>query len=397
MFCNKCGNKIEESMKFCPICGAQVSNITIDSPKTSTPSIDLQEQTVSLGMLVEDINTQALEDNDILTTPLSEEEVIVVPAENNAVLTAPIKEDNSKKIIQQPNIVKEEIKINATPQQRTTNSPPKKKSGKNIAIIIIILALVFVFLVSGVIGTIFAVKYFANENEPTEITTVPEESTNYNNETTEKVEEVTEPEFLEANETDFEELKTTLPIIYPINFNCTTLKTDFFVDNMITTPGGLSTLYMYYFEGYPSEDCWDREEKYFGTEPDPKRMFTEYDDFGGYYCYLRIPKKNVKWLCEDVFNAKFDESYVSEDSYVYGDYVYRGIMTGLGDAGWDEYDIIEYPVVDGKYQITVKHYFCYDDVNGVVREHLSTKQITAKIKTKDNGERFWSFYEIKEI
>ena len=213
-------------------------------------------------------------------------------------------------------------------------------------------------------------------------------------EPTEEPEENTDDadKFIEATDADYEELKTLLPIIYYYDFDCTTLAVDYFVDNIATTPGGLGVLYMYYFEEYPTDDWWEAEQKYYYSEPDPERRFPEYCD-----C-IRLPKKNVKWLCEEVFNVEFDENYISEESYVYGDYVYK-CVGGVGDGGdgWDEYDFVNTTIVDGKYQFVIEHYFCYNEGDGVVRDLLSTKQITAEIKVKDDGERFWSYYEIKEI
>ena len=203
--------------------------------------------------------------------------------------------------------------------------------------------------------------------------------------------------FIDATDADWEEFNTLLPTMYSYDFNCADITTAYVVESMIAELGGVTPLYMYHFEEYPTENYYEITEKYNGTEPDPKGIFTEYHEYSDttYYNYYKIPKNNVKWLCEEVLNIEFDENYVSEDSYVYGDYVYRN-TSGVGDAGWDEYNTISTTIVDGKYQIVIEHYFCYDEGDDVVREHLSTKQITAKIKVKDDGEKFWSYYEIKE-
>ncbi len=203
--------------------------------------------------------------------------------------------------------------------------------------------------------------------------------------------------FIEATYADWESFNSSLPILYYYDYSRDTFEIVSFIEcELTTTFGDVGALYLLYFEDYSNDDWWEVQQKYHCSESDPKRKFTGNDEYDG---YIRLPKKNVKWLCEEVFNVEFDENYVSEESYVHGDYVYRGIPAGgIGDAseGWDEYDIVSSPVVDGKYEIVIEHYFCYDEGENVVRDLLSTKQMIAKIKVKDDGERFWSYYEIKE-
>ena len=200
--------------------------------------------------------------------------------------------------------------------------------------------------------------------------------------------------FIDATDADWEEFNTLLPIMYNYDFNCADITTAYVVESMIAPVPGVSQIYSHFFD-HDSENT----DKYYINEPDPKGIFTEYNEYTETeeYYYYRVPKKNVKWVCEEVLNVEFDENYVSEESYVYGDYVYR-YTGGIGDAGegWDEYDTISTTIVDGKYEIVIEHYFCYNEGDDVVRELLSTRQITAKIKVKEDGEKFWSYYEIKE-
>ena len=103
-----------------------------------------------------------------------------------------------------------------------------------------------------------------------------------------------------------------------------------------------------------------------------------------------MPVENVEWLCENIYNVEFDKNYKSEESYVYGDYVYRYTpIAGYGD--WYSTTIDNYKVLsDGKYEITASFY-C---VNANQLEHRH--KIIAEWKEFD-GKYDWTFYSIEKI
>ncbi len=119
--------------------------------------------------------------------------------------------------------------------------------------------------------------------------------------------------------------------------------------------------------------------------------------------YAVVPKENVKWICESVYNIKFNDNFengsvingVEKPIYVDGDYCY---MLGFvsGDGGTVLYEITEKTAVEDKYRFTVKVYNCeYGDESNKEFSGI-TLTITAALK-KENGKKFWSVYSVNMV
>ncbi len=119
--------------------------------------------------------------------------------------------------------------------------------------------------------------------------------------------------------------------------------------------------------------------------------------------YAVVPKENVKWICESVYNIKFNDNFESSSIingeekpvYIDGDYCYmEGFVSG--DGGTVLYEITEKTAVEDKYRFTVKVYYCeYGDESNKEFSGI-TLTITAALK-KENGKRFWSVYSVNMV
>lgn len=152
------------------------------------------------------------------------------------------------------------------------------------------------------------------------------------------------------------------------------------------------TSVQYYIGGY---EFFFGDQEILGQSTDPLGLYSQLG-------YWKIPEENIKWLCENIYNIEYepiaeDEVCDSQMHYVHDGYFYHR-DPAFGDAGWYEAEIVKYNVVDGKYEIVVENYSCFEDwdENGELNRDLhATAKITAEIKIID-GERYWSIYKIEE-
>lgn len=129
--------------------------------------------------------------------------------------------------------------------------------------------------------------------------------------------------------------------------------------------------------------------------------YIEYEQFstGGIY-EVRLPKENIRWLCENIFNVEYREELIYNDtsgryegsSRFSGDYFYVPEWAATGVL-ISKYELVSHDVVDGKYHMIVdvtQEQWETDDF-----EYAKTLKIIAEIKVID-GERYWSICEIEE-
>lgn len=120
----------------------------------------------------------------------------------------------------------------------------------------------------------------------------------------------------------------------------------------------------------------------------------------GYVWEARVPKDNIKWICENIFNIEYKETldYSGmnwEDSgcYFKDDYLYISDWTATGFP-WSEYELDSYKLTNGKYEAVFDIY--EEDWTGDQDAVYSgTVKVTAEIKIID-GERYWSIYKIED-
>lgn len=193
---------------------------------------------------------------------------------------------------------------------------------------------------------------------------------------------------IEATDEDFEEFLDwvnccSFNSYAAIDFDHKTATTKFVIDKIILP---------HYIGGY--EYYFGRTE-FLSQAADP---LSEYTQLG----FWKIPEENIRWICENIYNIQYEP--VAEDvicdsqmHYVHDGYFYHR-DPAFGDAGWFEAEIVKHTVVNGRYEIVVKNYSCYEDWEGngeINRDLHVTAKITAEIKVID-GERYWSIYKIEE-
>ncbi len=192
--------------------------------------------------------------------------------------------------------------------------------------------------------------------------------------------------FIEATDKDFEKFESwaTCSIFNSYaykDFDCKTASTQFIIDEMILP---------HYIGGY---EFYFGEATFLHSAEDPLSKFSKVG-------FWKIPEENVKWICENIYNIKYEavtEDVVNESGmrYLHDGFFYQR-DPAFGDAGWDEADVKKYDIVDGKYEIILENYSCYEDweTGDTVRELMKTAKVTAEIKIID-GEKYWSIYKIE--
>ena len=170
--------------------------------------------------------------------------------------------------------------------------------------------------------------------------------------------------FVEASQADFTELEKTLnalfSMFYDPVYDCRTANLSYVLDGLWKYGGA----YGYYFG----------ESEYEGN-------------------YEKLPEENVKWICENIYNIKYDTNIEYNDySYFYKDGNFYIGSYDVGGNEWDEYKVSSYNTVNGKYEIvidTFRHSYETEDVVLV-----SKLKITAEIKILE-GKKYWSFYKVE--
>ncbi len=196
----------------------------------------------------------------------------------------------------------------------------------------------------------------------------------------------TDSEFIEATQDDFLELEKMLSSTRG-TFSGGEAK-------LKTTEDFAEMLFYTYGQAYA----------YFYGEID---FSTEIKDENGYnHWYAKVPKENVKWICENVYNIEFDEhfkldwEYTEATVYIEGDYCYIAEFTA-GDWGIQDYITRQHKIVDGKYEIILDAYIsgyvggARDGDNESYKDDHILK-VTASVKT-DNGKRYWSLYKVEKL
>lgn len=170
--------------------------------------------------------------------------------------------------------------------------------------------------------------------------------------------------FVEASQADFTELEKTLnalfSMFYDPVYDCRTANLSYVLDGLWKYGGA----YGYYFG----------ESEYEGN-------------------YEKLSEENVKWICENIYNIKYDTNIEYNDySYFYKDGNFYIGSYDVGGNEWDEYKVSSYNTVNGKYEIvidTFRHSYETEDVVLV-----SKLKITAEIKILE-GKKYWSFYKVE--
>ncbi len=124
--------------------------------------------------------------------------------------------------------------------------------------------------------------------------------------------------------------------------------------------------------------------------------YNQYNTGGAYQA--RIPKENVKWLCENIYNIEYRENLIYSDSDKYegsssfdDDYFYVPEWAATGVLK-SSYELVSYKIVDDKYHIVVDVSEEQFETDGY--EYSKTLEFTAEIKIID-GKRYWSIYKIE--
>ncbi len=124
------------------------------------------------------------------------------------------------------------------------------------------------------------------------------------------------------------------------------------------------------------------------------------DPRGELFFHYKLPVENVKWICEEIYQVKFDENYSSAEglSYYHDGYVY--VENGPAGYGCDfmvstnDYNLID----DGKYEITASYYMVpYDFGYGDIQpEFKFNVKVIAEWKLVD-GKYDWVFFSVEQV
>ena len=182
---------------------------------------------------------------------------------------------------------------------------------------------------------------------------------------------------------DFDRMKNLLKNTYCAEFDYKSADTAYVVDNIIHTDRGVRAYkdYFDYDASYSENIGWEKS--------DPLNVFTE--DY-----YFKIPAENIKWICENIYQVKFDENHVSNgNSYCYDGNVYMVYIDKPYKAETYTIQIQHYTLLDdGKYEITAE-YCVSSAIDGSVILEQPIK-IIAEWKQID-GKYDWVFYSVEHI
>ena len=192
----------------------------------------------------------------------------------------------------------------------------------------------------------------------------------------------TSTDFIEATDEDFENLTDLADNIFGTGyfegydtFDCEKSSMDF-VDNAIFT-----TYWTFY------EYIFDKE-----IDRNPQESTDPLNKFGS-AGFTVLPKDDIKWLCENIFNLEFDENHNSDLGYVYGDYYYVLSFNAGGGPGY-VHELKSHSVAEDKYEVIID---VFEEELGTENPNLRqvrSIKITAEIKESD-GKRYWSIYKIE--
>ncbi len=188
---------------------------------------------------------------------------------------------------------------------------------------------------------------------------------------------------LEPTDADIERLELILTSTFSGDFNYKTSSLVYTIENLIV--GAFWGTYSYYFDDYEGRYNWEYIKGNVNYDfPDPLGRYT--DEF----CVT--DSDNIEWICENIYHIKFDENYVSEDSYCQGGYVYRS----TGAAGSLEHsNITSYKKLDDdKYEVFFDEVYgeIGDEYYGIIGKHRAVVDLQMI-----DGERHWTFYSVEKI
>ena len=139
---------------------------------------------------------------------------------------------------------------------------------------------------------------------------------------------------------------------------------------------------------------WGLYEYIFGKEAECSD-YTDLDPLGKFGAgYTFMPKEEIKWLCENVFNIEFDENHNGELAYVYGDYYYICSFNAGGGPGY-VYELNSQKEAGNKYEVILDVLEEPWDSPSTQYTKIGAVKVTAAIKTED-GKRYWSIYKIED-
>ncbi|MBR3801888.1 MAG: zinc ribbon domain-containing protein [Clostridia bacterium] len=193
--------------------------------------------------------------------------------------------------------------------------------------------------------------------------------------------------FIEATDADFAKFQKFASGMYWLSFqgmenieyNSKTSSAQFVVDNLIFDP---------FKKGYSAFYTVDEDIVWQAGDPLLK--------FNGAYC---IPEEYVKWICENIYNVKYENLAEGEFTDSQTDYMWHYLYDGnyyhndapIGEPLDWAVAVTGAKLVNNRYEFTVES--CANSFEeGMV--FSCTKTVTAAIKEID-GERYWSIYSIE--
>ncbi len=246
---------------------------------------------------------------------------------------------------------------------------------------------------------------------------------------------------VEATEEDLEEFKemvrfrmkeewiitdtTRKPFNYLEPFDCNTSTTQYILENVMCNQADGNEIFRHLFkDDIEGESVFASYEEYKEFDPLGKFCFNEEmksqkasgnslvyaDDEGVMHInetgLHKIPAEKFKWICENVFNTKYDPSFSETDEYkntkldfpgiyLHGDYVYFVETMMYAGVTLGDIEIVNQKIVDGKYVFTVALHNEKSNVRQNNPADPKVYDITAELKNID-GKRVWSFYKIAE-
>ena len=194
----------------------------------------------------------------------------------------------------------------------------------------------------------------------------------------------TKSDFIEATQEDFVALGNQIDAPETIStygvhagileFDCKKNSAEWVMDNLI---------FNCHFGGYT----------YFFS--DNKRVEGK-DPLGKYYdSHFKVPENDIKWICENIYNVKYEPIAENTEFKDWGGYLSDGYYyysnPAYGDGVYAKSEVADYKIVNNKYEIIVNGYTCYEEDRILDR----ACKVTAEIKIID-GKRYWSIYKIEE-
>lgn len=183
---------------------------------------------------------------------------------------------------------------------------------------------------------------------------------------------------IEATKDDFDKLADILLALNFAEYDSMSATTAYAVEYMLT--GEVASWgYSFFYKDIVNKPTVSDPLKRFGTE------------------HKVMNASNVKWICENILNVKYDPSYSSEKSYIHNGKVYRKSLSATENVNYIA-TLTSYKEVDGRYDVRSEYYTApighttIDSTANLIGKFT----IVAELKMID-GEKQWSIYSIKRM